>query len=78
MFKSMTLFVKIALILGVGCIVADIVAMLVGTAKPLSPIETLILDFGCLAAWIYVAILEHKLVKAEENYRYEFHGATHD
>lgn len=64
MFKSMTLFTKIALILGVGCIIVDIVAMLVGTAKPLSPIGTLILDFGCLAAWIYIAILEYKLVKA--------------
>lgn len=64
MFKSMTLFTKIALILGVGCVIVDIVAMLVGTAKPVPPIGTLILDFGCLAAWIYIAILEYKLVKA--------------
>ena len=64
MFKSMTLFVKIALILGVGCIVADIVAMLVGTAKPVSPIGALVMDVGYFATWIYVAILEHKLKKA--------------
>lgn len=64
MFKDMYVITKIALILGVGCVIADIVAMLVGTAKPLSPIGTLILDFGCLAAWIYIAVLEYKLVKA--------------
>lgn len=64
MFKNMTLLVKIALILGGGSIVADIVAMSENTAKPVPPIGALIMDVGYFATWIYIAILEHRLTKA--------------
>lgn len=64
MSKNMTLLTKIALILGVGCIIVDIATMLVGTAKPLSPIDALVMDVSYFATWAYVAILEHKLKKA--------------
>ena len=49
MFKDMHVITKIALILGFGCLVADIVAIQVGTAKPLTPDMALVLDLGYCA-----------------------------
>lgn len=64
MFKGMHVITKIALILGFGCLVADIVAIQVGAAKPLTPDMVLVLDLGYCVTWIYVAMLERKLMKA--------------